>query len=714
MSDSTPYPLPNATNNPTLGIGLSIAQYRPATQIPLIDVTNNSTLITSLPTGRIGPVTQTPLIDMTNSSTLGTSVPTGRMINVTNSSTPRMSLPTAWIGPAIQTSYLVNMTNSSTLSAAAPASTEFKNSSGVMNATTAVSTMTTAVSTMTTAVSTITSTPSSPTAPGAPDVANSESNLDQGFVPQGTTITPSATFANPEANVGQGALPQSTTTSSTLEAFMANSEKNLSQGFVPQTNHVSEGTDIAMSISHPVLHQSKSTSSPTEQQDDSQISSQSSYSGLGNAAPDSSPSPAQADLALQNFAQPEHTGFASLPAITSAMAQQVSGPPILILGSQTLTPGGEITVDNTPIYLPPRGSAVVVNGESKAIGSSPTAITIGSNVLTITPLAASPIPGSSPEALTLDGQKLVPGSVITIDNTLVSLPSAGSALVVNGKTIPIDSTATGITIGSQVFPITPAPPLSTALDFTPHVLTLDGQTLERGSVITIDNTPVSLPATGSALIINGETVPIGAGITIGSEVLAMSPNALGAGPIGLVLDGQILNPGGIIKVDDTPISLPPTGSDIIINSKTVSFGSTPTGISIGSQIVSVTPNAFGSVPTALVINGQTIQPGGSVLTVSSGVKVSFPASGTDVVLISGTSTTREPLGPAVLSGLGIAPTGAAGGQASPGSSVDGLYNNGSAMAFTGGGGKVINIRSQELWLWEAMMILGFMFGLWWL
>ncbi|MDI1491832.1 MAG: hypothetical protein OHK93_003043 [Ramalina farinacea] len=566
------------------------------------------------------------------------SLPTGQMINVTNSSTP------------IQTPYLVNTTNSSTLSTAARASTEFKNSSGVTTATTTRS-----------------------------------------------AITP----------------PSTITTSTKVSAAMEeNSKVSLDQGFVPQTNHVSEGTDIAMSISHPVLHQSTATSSPTEQQDDFQVSSQPSYSGLGNAAPDSSPSPVQADLALQNSAQPEHTHFASLPAVTSAMAQHVSGPPILVLGSQTLTPGGQITVDNTPIYLLDRGSAIVINGESRAIGSSPTTITIGSNVLPITPLAASPIPGSSPEALTLDGQKLVPGSVITIDNTLVSLPSAGSALVINGKTIPTDSTAAGITIGSQVFPITPAPPLPTALNLTPHALTLDGQTLEPGSAITIDNTLVSLPPTGSLLIVNGKTVPIGStptGITIGSQIVSVTPDALGTGPTGLVLDGQTLKPGSVITIDNTPISLPPTGSNLIITGKTVPIGSAPTGITIGSEVVSVTPDALGPVPTGLVINGQMLQPG-KALNISSDVEISLPAFGTDVVLISGTSSTTEALGPAILSGLEMAPTGTASFRASPGSSVVGFYSNGSAMAFTGGGGKRLSMRSQGTWVWEAMTMLGFLFS----
>ena len=310
-----------------------------------------------------------------------------------------------------------------------------------------------------------------------------------------------------------------------------------------------------------------------------------------------------------------------------------------------------VTVDGTPISLPTGGSAIVANGESIAVGPSPTAVTIGSKMIPITPLAASSNPGSNPEALTLDGQRLSPASVITIDNTPISLPTRGSAIVVGGETIPLGPTVTGITIGSQQIPINPLISPQTALDSTPHALTLNGEQLTPGGVVTIDNTPISLPSAGSALIVNG---------------------------------------------------------------KTVAIGSTPTGVTVGSQIVSITPNALGPIPTTLILNGQTLRPGGNALTLSSGVEVSLPATGTDVVLISGTSTTREALGPAILSGLGIGPLGTAGGQPSAVSGGVGNSSNGGALAFTGGGGKVVNVSSQGLWVWEAMTMLGFMFGLWWL
>ena len=310
-----------------------------------------------------------------------------------------------------------------------------------------------------------------------------------------------------------------------------------------------------------------------------------------------------------------------------------------------------VTVDGTPISLPTGGSAIVANGESIDVGPSPTAVTIGSKVIPIDRLAAPSNPGPSPEALSLDGQRLSSAGVITIDNTPISLPTSGSAIIVGGKTIPLAPTATAITVGSQQIALNPQIPPQTALDSTPHALTLNGEKLTPGGVVTIDNTPVSLPSTGSAIIVNG---------------------------------------------------------------KTVAMGSTPTDVTIGSQIVSITPNALGPVPTTLILNGQKLRPGGNAVSISSGVEVSLPATGTDVVLISGTASTTEALGPAILSGLGIGPSGTARGQPSTVSGGVGNSSNGGAIAFTGGGGRVVSISSQAVWVWEAMTMLGFIFGLWWL
>lgn len=519
---------------------------------------------------------------------------------------------------------------------------------------------------------------------------NRETALGQGFVPQTEQVPVGPTPAGP-TSAGTTRMtpprPTSVGTPTPIEAAHdANRGTALVQGFVPQGNSQSldsspdpaqgnaaptpastppappssKGTPPTASIPHSSVEEASASKiqqgsggahDNDDQQGNSQVSDSSSDLAQGNAASNTSPSLAQSDLPSQDLAQPGRARFTSLPAISSAMGQQLPGPPILALGSQTLTRGGVVTVDNTPIALPTQGYAVVANGESIAVGPSPTAITIGSKIIPVTPLNEVPQSDSSPQALTLDGQRLLPASVITIDNTPISLPTGGSALVVDGKTIPIGSTPTAITIGSQKIPINPENPGPTAFDSTPHALTLNGEGLNPGSAVTIDNTPVSLPSTGSALIVNGKTVPIGL---------------------------------------------------------------TPTGITIGSQIVSITPNTLAPVPTTLVLNGQTLQPGGKALTISSGIEGSLPASGTDVVLISGASTTTEALGPAILSGLGIAPTGTSGNQASPSGVGAGNNDNGGPMAFTGGGGRVVEKGYQGLWVWEAMAMLGFMVGLWWL
>ena len=158
-------------------------------------------------------------------------------------------------------------------------------------------------------------------------------------------------------------------------------------------------------------------------------------------------------------------------------------------------------------------------------------------------------------------------------------------------------------------------------------------TLAPGQATTINGVPVSLPTSGSALVIGGSSTfqvspPGGAGsplapnptLQVGGSTVTQAPGG------GFVLvPGQTLSPGGpAITVSGSTFSLPAGGSAIVVNGQTSTFpttaGSTADVLTFGNQQITAQPNgAFILAP------GTTLSPGGSALTIS-GTTYSLPAS----------------------------------------------------------------------------------------
>jgi hypothetical protein len=106
----------------------------------------------------------------------------------------------------------------------------------------------------------------------------------------------------------------------------------------------------------------------------------------------------------------------------------------------------------------------------------------------------------------VDGTTLTAGGpAVTISDTVVSLASGSSYLVVGGSTIPIASPTFApfiITNGPGNFPITIMPN-------SPVIV--DGTTLTPGGpAVTISGTIVSLASGSSYLVVGSSTIPIGA------------------------------------------------------------------------------------------------------------------------------------------------------------------------------------------------------------
>jgi hypothetical protein len=99
----------------------------------------------------------------------------------------------------------------------------------------------------------------------------------------------------------------------------------------------------------------------------------------------------------------------------------------IIIGSQTLTPGGEIVYGGKTLSLSPSDGVVVVTPSSL------------STFVTKTQAGDSPVP-----TVVLGGQTLAPGGVVTVGGDVLSLGASGTQILIIGTvTVGGVTTATG-------------------------------------------------------------------------------------------------------------------------------------------------------------------------------------------------------------------------------------------------------------------------------
>ena len=130
---------------------------------------------------------------------------------------------------------------------------------------------------------------------------------------------------------------------------------------------------------------------------------------------------------------PTSTTPAPAPAVTFQIGASVytitsAGP--LTVGSQTLTPGGIITVDGTPVSLAPSATAIVVGTSTVPLsqnGATPAAslvLTLGSSTFT-EDFASNFVIGT---------QTLTPGGMITVDGVVIALAPGATQILVGSNT----------------------------------------------------------------------------------------------------------------------------------------------------------------------------------------------------------------------------------------------------------------------------------------
>ena len=156
-----------------------------------------------------------------------------------------------------------------------------------------------------------------------------------------------------------------------------------------------------------------------------------------------------------------------------------------VVGGQTLTPGGQITVSGTALSEGAAGSGIVVVGGSSTqlLGHGGAALMTSAAVMTF---GDQTITANSAGNFVVDGQTLTPGGVITVSGTPIS-EGTGAGNVVFGSSTEILSSVGMMVTSAAVMTFDGQTYTADAQgDFT-----IDGQTLTPGGVINVSGTPVS-------------------------------------------------------------------------------------------------------------------------------------------------------------------------------------------------------------------------------
>jgi len=202
-----------------------------------------------------------------------------------------------------------------------------------------------------------------------------------------------------------------------------------------------------------------------------------------------------------------------------------------VIGSQTLTPGASGITVNGQVISAGTGGAVIVNAAPTAASTTgaPGVVVIGSSSIT----------ANSDSGFVIGSQTLFPGSAITADGEVITLPSPT-------PTNAPDITMPAVVIGSSTF-----------TENAQSQFVIGSQTLTPGGVITVGGSIISLAPTGGAVIVNGVTEqPTTFSTATGSFV----PTPVSS----LVIAGQTLTAGGKVTIGGDILSLAPSGTGIVV------------------------------------------------------------------------------------------------------------------------------------------------------
>ncbi|KAF1917674.1 hypothetical protein BDU57DRAFT_555471 [Ampelomyces quisqualis] len=344
--------------------------------------------------------------------------------------------------------------------------------------------------------------------------------------------------------------------------------------------------------------------------------------------------------AAGNEAQPSNAPQPSEVTIGTVAGMPVAiGPSsVVVVGSHTLQPGGPAVIVGgvTPVSLVTSATAIVVGGSTTLplpqISNDPAPppiLTIGSATLT---------PNAATQFFIAPGQTLTPGGTATVDGTVVSLAPSAAFFIVGGSTqfLPAAAPSSGavaaspprIIIGSTTITALPNQnnPGNTNTNNNINVaagptFVVAGQTLAPGGqAITVAGTTLSLVAGESSVVVNGVTSAVEypsitssqPRIVVGKSVFTLVP---GPGTTFVIAD-QTLSPGGqAITVAGTVISLAPSASFVVVNGVTSAFPNVVAAQITGAPALTIGNNVFQPLQgtgRSYLVGSSTLTPGGAI------------------------------------------------------------------------------------------------------
>ena len=179
------------------------------------------------------------------------------------------------------------------------------------------------------------------------------------------------------------------------------------------------------------------------------------------------------------------------------------------IGSKTLSPGGSpITISGTTYSLDHQASAIFLNGETFSLQAarlnlSPTPTSITSNHV---------VTANYQTEYQVDGQTLsAGGSPLIISGNTYSLAPQATAIVLNGKTTPLQAASSGAVIEGD------------SVSANPEIVIGTQTAVAGGATITVSGVIVSFPALGNSIVIGSSTEVLPSGVapilTIGSQIV---------------------------------------------------------------------------------------------------------------------------------------------------------------------------------------------------
>ena len=263
-----------------------------------------------------------------------------------------------------------------------------------------------------------------------------------------------------------------------------------------------------------------------------------------------------------------------------------------VIGTQTLVPGGPaITVMNTPLSLFPSATAILINGKPTPLTTAAPAITPAAEVQTAeAPFTfhGSVFKTNSYGDYVCGTQTLIPGGPpITIDNTPVSLFPSATALLINGQPTPLSAAPA---VAPATTPAPKAKSVESPFTFHGSIFTTNAYgdyacgtktLIPGGPAITIDNTPVSLFPSATALLINGRPTPLSAAPAV-APATTPAPKAKNIGSP-FTFHGSVFTTNVYGDYACGTKTLIPGGPAITIDNTPVSLFPSATAVLIGSQ-----------------------------------------------------------------------------------------------------------------------------------